>query len=271
VLAILFLLCIHDVVGMNSLRVRPIVGCFHGQKWGIHLIVTCAFIFFDQSRNSQVCDTFKACYLINIQTRDEFKLTESDIYKIDPGNSNGYSIRCDVKGVGGAEMNVIKFFYNNVVHDEFDANRYMNGDSYGGAWINPVPYLQTCGRKHLVVEGHTWTNLCFTKEFIVNMVYPDGSCNPPYPVQSPARTPSRPPTPVNSPVKQPIKAPVNPPVNPPTIAHVKLTKVPTNTPVKPPRKPQTSAPVMTPVKVSTQTETPVNSPTFNQTTHDMTN
>jgi hypothetical protein len=222
----------------------------------------------------QQCDILKTCYLVNIQTREEFKLSGSNEYKLDPGNSKGYSIRCDVKGIDGAELNFMKFFYNNVVHDEFDTNRYMNGDSYNGGWVNPVPYLQTCGRKHVVVEGHIWTNLCFREKFNVNMVGADGSCNPPNPIQPPNRPHSRPPTPVSSPVNPPFKAPVNPTVRSPTKAPVKPprkppTKSPTKAPVKPPRRPQTSAPVLTPVQQPTQIKTPVKSPTYNQTTNDV--
>jgi hypothetical protein len=142
---------------------------------------------------------------------------------MDPNNDHGYSIRCDVDGTPGAETNFIKFLYEQNVQDEFGLPRYMNGDSDAGAWINPVSYLETCGRKKLAIEGHVWSKLCFTKEYLTNIQKSDGSCGPVTPVQ----------TPVKPPTKAPTKGPTRAPVKPPTKA---ACKAPTRATVRPPTK-----------------------------------
>jgi hypothetical protein len=71
------------------------------------------FLPFHQARDLTVCDTLKACYLVNIQTRKETELDGSDAFELDPLNDAGYSVRCDVSG--DASMDFIKFFYEGVV------------------------------------------------------------------------------------------------------------------------------------------------------------
>jgi hypothetical protein len=161
-----------------------------------------------------VCDTLQACYLVNLKTRAEFILTGIDSYVLDSGNDRGYSIRCDVSGTQGAESDFIKFAYDTVVHDEFGLPRFMGGDSNAGEWVNPVPYLGTCGSKTVRIEGHVWSNMCFSKQYIINVEKADGSCNPVNPFNAPVTQPTQAPirTPTKAPVKSPTKVPTKAPV-----------------------------------------------------------
>jgi hypothetical protein len=232
-----------------------------------------------------VCDTLKACYLVNIKTRAEIQLDGTDTLELDPGNADGYSVRCDVNGVD--ELHFIKFFYNGAVQDEYGLPRYMYGDSEEGAFINKVEYLSTCGSKLLKIEGHVWSNLCFEKEYMIEVTNAGGKpCNDKdptaAPVKAPTNAPVKPPTnapvkpPTNAPVKPPTNAPVKPrtnaPVKPPTNAPVKPrtnapVKIPTNAPIKAPINAPIKAPINAPVKppasapVKPPTKAPVKSPT----------
>jgi hypothetical protein len=164
------------------------------------------------SRDLTVCDTLKACYFINLQTREETQLTGNDSFQFDVTNEHGYSVRCDVSGTNG-ESDYIKFIYDGKVQDEFGLPRYMNGDSDAGAWVNPVPYLATCGKKTLKIEGHVWSSLCFEKTYSIEMKYADGQvCDevPPAPILAPVVAPV--PTPVLAPVPTPVLAPVLTPI-----------------------------------------------------------
>jgi hypothetical protein len=178
------------------------------------------------------CDTLKACYLINIKTRAEFNLTGMDSYILDPTNDLGYSIRCDTSGIAGAESDFIKFIYETVVQDEFGLPRYMNGDGNAGEWINPVPYLESCGGKTVRIEGHIWSNICFSKVYSVDVTNSAGGCNAPIayvaPVTQPVLAPAMAPTvmPVRSPASSlataapvipspPVTAPILPPISVP--------------------------------------------------------
>jgi hypothetical protein len=216
-----------------------------------------------------VCDTLKACYLVNIQTKKETELDGSDTFALDPLNDAGYSIRCDVNG--DATLDFIKFFFDGKVQDEFGLPRYMAGDSYDGDYINKVDYLSTCGKKTLKIEGHVWSNLCFEKEFTIDVTGADGKpCGGDVPTNPPVKPPTN--APVKPPTNAPVKPPTNPPVKPPTNAPVKPptnapVKPPTNAPVKPPTKapvkPPTNAPVKPPTKapVKPPTKAPVKPPT----------
>ena len=158
-----------------------------------------------------VCDTLKACYFINIRTRSETVLTGKDSFELDPMNTHGYSIRCDVNGVDS--MDFIKFFYDGDEQTEYGEPRFMNGDSDKGAYINDVKYLSTCGVKTLKIEGNVWSNPCFDKEYIIDVVNAGGkpcaSGDTKAPVSPPTNTPVKPPT--SAPVKPPTRSPVKPP------------------------------------------------------------
>jgi hypothetical protein len=232
-----------------------------------------------------VCDTLKACYLVNIKTRAEIELDGTDTFELDPDNENGYSIRCDVNGVD--ELDYIKFFYNSIEQVEYGLPRYMNGDSDEGAYINKVEYLSTCGSKVLKIQGHVWSDLCFENEYMIEVTNADGKpCKDKDPTSAPVKPPTNAPVkPItNAPVKPPTNAPVKPrtdapvkprtnaPVKPRTNAPVKPitnapVKPPTNAPVKPrtdaPVKPRTNAPVkpITNAPVKPPTNAPVKPPT----------
>jgi hypothetical protein len=160
-----------------------------------------------QSRRLPVCDTLKGCYLVNINTRTEVLLTGNDSYILDPSNNKGYSIRCYVNGNVGAESNFIKFFFDNKVNDEFGEPRYLDGDSNAGEWINPVPYLESCGVKTVRIEGHIWSTMCFSNQFSINIQKVDGSCNPVAPINAPVKAPTKAPT--NAPVASPVSGPIS--------------------------------------------------------------
>ena len=149
-----------------------------------------------QPRELTVCDTLKACYLVNIKTRDETLLDGYDSFTIDPTNEEGYTIRCDVNGVN--ELHFIKFKYNDYVMEDFSVPRYMFGDSDAGTYLNKVEYLSSCGHKTITVEGHVWDKECFTKNFYINARNPKGI----YCSSAPANAP------VKSTVKTPVKSPI---------------------------------------------------------------
>ena len=193
-----------------------------------------------QRRRLPVCDTLKGCYLVNINTRSEVLLTGSDSYTLDPINNIGYSVRCDVSKDVGAELNFIKFFFDGKVRDEWVDPRYLNGDSYGGQWINPASFLESCGVKTFRIEGRLGSSLCFSKQFTINIGKADGSCNPLAPIATPVTPTSKAPTksptaPVTLPSKAPTKSPTAP-VTPPS-------KAPTKSPVSAPVSPPISGPV----------------------------
>ena len=202
-----------------------------------------------------MCDTLKACYLVNIQTRKETELQSNNKLELDPLNTEGYSIRCDSNGSN--ELHFIKFFYDGKVQDEYGLPRYMNGDSDNGAFINKVDYISTCGVKTVKIEGHVWDRTCFENEYSIDVSNADGtSCDdkPPVaaPVVSPTAAPVSPPTsaPVKpqttAPVKPVTRAPVPAPVSKPVAAPVNPDPVPT--PVRAPVPQPVTKPVPTPVK-----------------------
>ena len=186
-----------------------------------------------QARELNVCDTLKACYLVNIKTRNETLLDGFDSFVIDPTNEQGYTVRCDVNGVN--ESHFIKFMYNNKVHDEFGQPRYMFGSSDNEKYINKVDYLSTCGRKHLTIEGHVWSKKCFTNEFTINAKNPNGKPCASAPASNPVMAPAEVPVtaPVEAPVKAPVAAPLKAPVKAPVTAPVKSPLTPPATVCKP--------------------------------------
>jgi hypothetical protein len=190
-----------------------------------------------------VCDTLKACYLVNILTRDEIELSGSDKFELDPLNNHGYSIRCDVNGEN--ELDFIKFYYDGVVFDEFAEPRYMYGDSDGGAYLNKVDYLSTCGQKRLKIEGNVWSKPCFEKEFFIDVSNGGGKpC-----VSKDTSAPVKPPT--VAPVKSPTDAPINAP----------KTSAPVQRQTQVPAKPPVQAPIRQPVTVTAPTKPiPIPSP-----------
>ena len=179
--------------------------------------ITSAAESYLRTRELTVCDTLKACYLVNIQTRKETELQGSSQLGLDPLNTEGYSIRCDAKGDN--ELDIIKFFYDGIIQDEFGLPRYMSGDADSGAFINKADYISTCGQKTVKIEGHVWDRKCFKDTFVIDISNADGTpCNakPPTaaPVKSPTAAPKKPPTaaPLKSPTRAPVKAPTRTPV-----------------------------------------------------------
>ena len=168
-----------------------------------------------------VCDTLKACYLVNIKTRDETLLDGYDSFTIDPTNEDGYTIRCDVNGVN--ELDFIKFKYNGYVKEEFGLPRYMFGDAGEGSYLNKVDYLSTCGRKTLTIEGHVWAKKCFTKNFNINASNPKGKRCASAPVKVPVKTPVK--SPIGVPVIAPATTPGKAPVKAPVMADRKSTRL----------------------------------------------
>ena len=216
-----------------------------------------------------MCDTLKACYLVDIQTRKETELQSNNKLELDPLNTEGYSIRCDSNG--NNELHFIKFFYDGIVQDEYGLPRYMNGDSDNGAYINKVDYISTCGLKTFKIEGHVWDKICFENEYSIDVSNADGtSCDNKPPTNAPIKQPTM--APIKPPTMAPVKAPTNVPIKPPTMAPV---KAPTNVPIKPPTKapikpatkapikPATKAPVKPPTKapIKPPTKAPVKPPT----------
>jgi hypothetical protein len=176
-----------------------------------------------------VCDTLKACYLVNIQTRKEIELQSSNKLVLDPLNTEGYSIRCDVNGVN--ELHFIKFFYDGKVQDEYDLPRYMDGDSDKGAYINKVEYISTCGVKTVKIEGHVWDRECFENEYVIEVSNAGGkACD----VKDPTAAPAKPTT--AAPAKPETRAPTKP-----------ETRAPTKPETRAPTKPETRAPVPAPI------------------------
>jgi hypothetical protein len=184
-----------------------------------------------------VCDTLKACYLVNIQTRKETELQSSNKLVLDPLNSQGYSIRCDVNGVN--ELHFIKFLYDGKVQDEFDLPRYMYGDSDQGAYINKVDYISTCGVKTVKIEGHVWDRQCFENKYVIDVSNADGkTCD----VKAPTGAPVKPIT--AAPAKPDTRAPTKPDTRAPTKPD---TRAPTKPDTRAPSKPDTRAPVPAPI------------------------
>ena len=127
-----------------------------------------------EHRHLTECESFRACYLVNIETRQETKLipgksAENTVALDVTNHPRGYSIRCDVTDTSQGELDFIQFLYDDMVHEEFGLPRYMFGDSDMGDWINPVPYLQSCGRKVIQIQGHVWSKKCFDRTFYINM------------------------------------------------------------------------------------------------------
>ena len=115
---------------------------------------------------------------------------------MDSRNMVGYTIRCDVTGAPDTSSDLIRYTYNNEVHDEFNIPGYMNGVSDGAVTINPVPYLSTCGLKKISVEIYALSQVCSAQEFIISFVFEDGSCT------SDVSAPTKAPTP-------PLTSPIN--------------------------------------------------------------
>jgi hypothetical protein len=189
-----------------------------------------------------VCDTLKACYLINIQTRKETELKSRNKLELDPLNTQGYSIRCD--GNGDNELHFIKFFYDGMVQDEFGLPRYMSGDSDNGAFINKAEYISTCGLKTVKIEGHVWDRTCFENEFVIDVSNANGK---PCDVKPPVAAPVKPST--SAPAKPETRAPVPAPVSKPVAPPVKPDPVPTpdRAPISQPVRAPVSQPVAIPV------------------------
>jgi hypothetical protein len=110
-----------------------------------------------------VCDSLKACYLVNLCDKTEQALTGNDSFTVDKNNTSGYSIRCDVNGQG--DMNIMKYFYNGGEEEDYETPWWMDGQA--GDWIVPVPYLASCGTKYVTVQGHVWSTQCFEQKFTI--------------------------------------------------------------------------------------------------------
>ena len=157
------------------------------------------------------CDILQACYLVYLGSGDEVELDGNDLYELDSRNPIGYTIRCELVDAPSTSSNFIRFTYDNEVHDDFNVPRYMKGKS--DDVINPVSYLNTCGRKKIKVEIHALSQACFTKEFLLDLVYIDGSC--PTLIEQPTVAPVTM-TPVNQPTMAPANSETATPVAPPT-------------------------------------------------------
>jgi hypothetical protein len=86
-------------------------------------------------------------------------------YKLRPGNSSQYTIRCKVKG--SAKIKHMEFQYDGQTRRDYLAPWYMGG---GGILFKaPVDYLsQGCGTKEVVVSGTNWRgSTCFQETFIL--------------------------------------------------------------------------------------------------------
>jgi hypothetical protein len=105
----------------------------------------------------------QGCSLRNLALGQEMLLTGSDSYTMERSNNVGFSIRCDVVDRAQDEIKFIKFFYNGKDHDEFGVPCWLDGDSYQGAYIVPVPYFSWCGNTTIVVQGRSWTAVRFEK------------------------------------------------------------------------------------------------------------
>ena len=113
--------------------------------WQVRLgIPVLTFVFVvslvKQTRDLTQCDTLEGCYLRELETGEDIKLTGHDSYMIKDGH-RGYSIHCDAKGEGALDL--IKFYYpgadnGNGVQTEYGLPRWMNGDSGKGDWVNAV-------------------------------------------------------------------------------------------------------------------------------------
>ena len=117
--------------------------------------------------------------------------------------------------------------------------RYMNGNAYEGKYVIPVPYFSRCGTKHLKVQGHIWTTMCFSAVYKIEAINPmNAPCDP-------------------NALAVPIKTPVTLPTNASAISTIKvpvlqstltvLVKPPTKQQIKPPTKIIVSAPITFPV------------------------
>lgn len=171
ILATTILLSSHAVVNSEGIRTNTLRRVEHHPQQD------------QEQRHLTVCDPFRACYLVNIETRAEAKLIPGkqadNTVSLDLlNNPRGYSVRCDVTDTPTGESDFIQFIYDNMVQEEFGLPRYMNGDSDMGDWINPVPYLQTCGPKVLKIQGHVWSKKCFDRTFNINMKCPDSDTCP---------------------------------------------------------------------------------------------
>jgi hypothetical protein len=228
---------------------------------------------FNQARKLDTCDTLKGCYFVNIKTREERLLSGSliNVLELDSDNEWGYSVRCDVTRENG-DSNYISFFYDNKNFTEWGYPRYINGNAYEGAWINPTSYLSVCGTKQVAIEGHIWSKMCFSKTF--NMEIWNANKEPcvlsapsnaptklttqkltkvptialiPAPKTSPVITPS-------GPLQSPVKAPIRAPKTSPVITPVKAPSAPLQAPIKAPKRPPVKSPTVPVVK-------PINTPT----------
>ena len=140
--------------------------------WQVRLgIPVLTFVFVvslvKQTRDLTQCDTLEGCYLRELETGEDIKLTGHDSYMIKDGH-RGYSIHCDAKGEGALDL--IKFYYpgadnGNGVQTEYGLPRWMNGDSGKGDWVNAVAYLGSCGPKTVKVVGEVWSGECFADYF----------------------------------------------------------------------------------------------------------
>jgi hypothetical protein len=161
---------------------------------------------------------------------------------LDPTNDVGYSVRCDVMGKNGTASDYITFSWQNMEQTEWAFPRFMYGDSNDVKYINPVPYLSTCGPKTFTVEGYIWTERCFIENFFVNALNANGKAcvgvAAPVPVKAPFATPAT--IPVAVPSTAPIQSPVDVPIQ---VVSAAPSRAPVNVPVKDP----TMAPIFVPI------------------------
>jgi hypothetical protein len=218
--------------------------------------------------SATVCAKFESCSLRNLNTGSEIKLTGVDSYSIVSGGSdaNKYSIVCKVDYTTG-ESDFIKFFFDGQVQDEFGEPRWLLGDSDNGRYVVPVPYLSTCGKKTVKVQGNVWAKTCFEIDYELEAQCaptPPAPVNPPVappmtaPMAPPMAAPVAPPTakPVVPPTAKPVVPPTAKPVVPPTAKPVvpptaKPVVPPTAKPVVPPVRLPTNHPVRPPVRLPT--------------------
>lgn len=160
--------------------------------------------------------TLDGCYLRDLKTNKETKLTAgSNTYDYIDGYSR-HSIRCDIDG----HVDQVTYgFTGETDHRTWGRPFWIDGSSADG-YVDPADWLQFCGTKTFTVSVKTWAHACFDTSFEIT-----SRCGGTKPAPSPVSKP------VSKPVPKPVPAPVAAPTDAPVVAP---TEAPVPAPTDPP-------------------------------------
>lgn len=108
------------------------------------------------------------CYLYNIDTEVETRLTGQDEYNINLENPASYSIRCDTS----EGLAYLDFTFDGETAREWNAPYWLAGNDAVSPWVVPVETLSSCGDKSFRVSASRSgsEDACMQESFVLTSI-----------------------------------------------------------------------------------------------------